>query len=741
MNKLYYNVSIRPLRHLSVGHQYDHNNLTVIFEGFTRVKDNSTIYVKMGSPIEAMVPLSDNNELVVQNYMTKESTRGIPCQLVEYGLKDGEEGTYELINSSRVFYACVDESVAEEETPEVTDPSLDLIYTQMHKMYLSIKSAYESGEFKGQDGYTPIKGTDYWTDADKQEIVDDTVEAVHPTLDKKADKTHTHMSSDIQMYEGDTDYTLDEYMEDVDHDQALLFRLSDSFISFPIHDYNKSASYKAGFFVLYYVDESDIWSCVVYKSLKDVPGNTEETYLDNTDNPPGIANGYWKKYYIQDELSDLVKTDSVLMSVIESSDPPDDYAISYSYQAGTIAKCNGIYYRCLKATDHHNYNTELPSPGVENGFWEPLTTLTNLYPATYMANEWKAQGWKVGQIVTCKNHLFKCIKETYSWDKDTPDNDTEHWERYEGTSYGDELVASIETKADKKHTHDFDEIQDKTRTLSVWADNIEDGIDELRTCMSEFSAEILNRYTKSETYSQEEVNDLISKIPKFAIEVVDVLPTSDISETTVYLLKTSETETNNLYTEYVYIDSKWEMLGTQKLDLSNYYKSSEVDALLETEKTERQNAYSDLSTNILNEAMVRESADKVLERKITDEITTARAAEQANATAISDEVTRAKAAESKNAEDITSEVSRAKASENVLQSTIDAEAKTRKEADTALETKVSDEATRAKTAENTLQSNIDSETKARKEADTTLHTDLNKCLYIDSEGYICLKEA
>ena len=740
MNKLYYNVSIRPLRHLSVGHQYDHNNLTVIFEGFTRVKDNSTIYVKMGSPIEAMVPLSDNNELVVQNYMTKESTRGIPCQLVEYGLKDGEEGTYELINSSRVFYACVDESVAEEETPEVTDPSLDLIYTQMHEMYLSIKSAYESGEFKGQDGYTPIKGTDYWTDADKQEIVDDTVEAVHPTLDKKADKTHTHMSSDIQMYEGDTDYTLDKCMEDFDHDQALLFRLSDSFISFPIHDYNKSASYKAGFFVLYYVDESNIWSVVVYKAIKDVPGNTEETYLDNTDNPPGIANGYWKKYYIQDELSDLVKTDSVLMSVIESSDPPDDYAISYSYQAGTIAKCNGIYYRCLKATDHHNYNTELPSPGVENGFWEPLTTLTNLYPATYMANEWKAQEWKVGQIVTSKNHLFKCIKETYSWDKDTPDNDTEHWERYEGTSYGDELVASIETKADKEHFHDYDDIGDKTSTLSLRLEDIEGDIDELYTGIDTLSAEILNRYTKSETYSQEEVNDLISKIPKFAIEVVDALPTSDISETTVYLLKTSETETNNLYTEYVYIDSKWEMLGTQKLDLSNYYKSAEVDALLETEKTERQNACSDLSTNIVNEATVRESADTALEKKITDEATTARAAEQANANAISDEVTRAKTAE------------------NTLQSNIDAETKARENADSALETKISDEATRAKAAEETnataittetdratkaetvLQTSIGEESTARKEADTALQTDLDKCLYIDSEGYICLKE-
>ena len=30
----------------------------------------------------------------------------------------------------------------------------------------------------GQDGYTPIKGTDYWTAADKQEIVNDVLAAL-----------------------------------------------------------------------------------------------------------------------------------------------------------------------------------------------------------------------------------------------------------------------------------------------------------------------------------------------------------------------------------------------------------------------------------------------------------------------------------------------------------------------------------------------------------------------------------
>lgn len=65
----------------------------------------------------------------------------------------------------------------------------------------------------------------------------------------------------------------------------------------------------------------------------------------------------------------------------------------------------------------------------------------------------------------------------------------------------------------------------------------------------------------------------LSAIPKFAIQVVTSLPTSNISATTVYLLS-SGSETNNLYTEYIYINSKWEKLGEQKVDLTNYVQYS-----------------------------------------------------------------------------------------------------------------------------------------------------------------------
>lgn len=102
--------------------------------------------------------------------------------------------------------------------------------------------------------------------------------------------------------------------------------------------------------------------------------------------------------------------------------------------------------------------------------------------------------------------------------------------------------------------------------------------------------DLANYYLKSETYSKAELDNKISAIPKFSIEVVGSLPTTGISDTTVYLLA-SGNEQDNLYTEYIYVNGAWEYLGKQTVDLtgyvkrtelSAYYTSIEIDSLLTT---------------------------------------------------------------------------------------------------------------------------------------------------------------
>lgn len=94
--------------------------------------------------------------------------------------------------------------------------------------------------------------------------------------------------------------------------------------------------------------------------------------------------------------------------------------------------------------------------------------------------------------------------------------------------------------------------------------------DDITQLVTKSVNDLVYYYTRSEIDNlAKEINTLISEIPKFKIEVVNQLPTiGDV--TTIYLLKTSTTEADNLYTEYIYVKSKWEELGTQKLDLTGY---------------------------------------------------------------------------------------------------------------------------------------------------------------------------
>lgn len=68
----------------------------------------------------------------------------------------------------------------------------------------------------------------------------------------------------------------------------------------------------------------------------------------------------------------------------------------------------------------------------------------------------------------------------------------------------------------------------------------------------------------------------VTAIPKFEIKVVTALPTSNISTSTIYLKQSTTSGSNNIYDEYLYVNSKWEVIGTTVADLSNYSKKADT---------------------------------------------------------------------------------------------------------------------------------------------------------------------
>lgn len=90
--------------------------------------------------------------------------------------------------------------------------------------------------------------------------------------------------------------------------------------------------------------------------------------------------------------------------------------------------------------------------------------------------------------------------------------------------------------------------------------------------ISSIKQNLANYYTKSETYSKTEVNNLISAIETVSIESVPILPATGRTNV-IYLVPTG---TGNNHEEYIWHNNQWELIGDTSIDLSNYVTKPEL---------------------------------------------------------------------------------------------------------------------------------------------------------------------
>lgn len=81
------------------------------------------------------------------------------------------------------------------------------------------------------------------------------------------------------------------------------------------------------------------------------------------------------------------------------------------------------------------------------------------------------------------------------------------------------------------------------------------------------------------------VTAAIANLGSLSAKIVNTLPTSGQKTNVIYLLTKSTAAVQNAYDEYMWIDNKWELIGTTAVDLSGYVKSSDLQALTNSEIT------------------------------------------------------------------------------------------------------------------------------------------------------------
>ena len=87
---------------------------------------------------------------------------------------------------------------------------------------------------------------------------------------------------------------------------------------------------------------------------------------------------------------------------------------------------------------------------------------------------------------------------------------------------------------------------------------------------------LLNYYLKSETYTKQEVNNLIGQIATLQFQVVNELPQTGDSKY-IYLVPSANPKTKNVKDEYIWTNNAWEQIGSTQVDLTGYATESWVN--------------------------------------------------------------------------------------------------------------------------------------------------------------------
>ncbi|MBQ9884419.1 MAG: hypothetical protein IJM43_08215 [Bacteroidaceae bacterium] len=97
--------------------------------------------------------------------------------------------------------------------------------------------------------------------------------------------------------------------------------------------------------------------------------------------------------------------------------------------------------------------------------------------------------------------------------------------------------------------------------------------------------DLTNYYTKLQTYTRDEVQQLINAVKQFTYELVSVLPTASSSTMNkIYLVPSSDPQIQNVKDEYITIQNgstySWEQIGSTAIDLSGYVTTTALNNAL-----------------------------------------------------------------------------------------------------------------------------------------------------------------
>ena len=143
-----------------------------------------------------------------------------------------------------------------------------------------------------------------------------------------------------------------------------------------------------------------------------------------------------------------------------------------------------------------------------------------------------------------------------------------NWEEYIWYNNNFVIVGSNAAMLDNYYTKQ--EVDEKLSTLQSQIPTSLSQLSNLETGFITASVDnLVNYYTKSETYTRDEISDLISDLATTSFQVVQSLPSTGITNI-IYLLPKEDSSVQDGYDEYIWVNNGWEKIGSTDIELSGY---------------------------------------------------------------------------------------------------------------------------------------------------------------------------
>lgn len=125
--------------------------------------------------------------------------------------------------------------------------------------------------------------------------------------------------------------------------------------------------------------------------------------------------------------------------------------------------------------------------------------------------------------------------------------------------------------------------------------DVSDDIKELKKLLQELDTELSNHTSDTIIHVTQDDKDLwnatlqnakdyakklFDGVTSFTIEIVDALPTEDIKTMTIYFMRNNNDNESDYYSEYMYINGKWEIIGSTFVNLAPYLLKEDFEKII-----------------------------------------------------------------------------------------------------------------------------------------------------------------